>query len=95
MPTPVLQELAAANPQQVASEVAHELGGALSADQVVQIGWSTAVGIVSLVLERELAPALSPGAVQAMIDTVMTSMRTGLRGAEPRNIARVRVSSDR
>lgn len=66
--------------QQAAADVAHELGGALTADQVVQIGWSTTVGVVSLVLERELAPEMSPAAVHAMIDTVMTSMRMGLRG---------------
>lgn len=38
------------------------------------------VGVVSLVLERELAPEMSPAAVHAMIDTVMRSMRLGLLG---------------
>jgi AcrR family transcriptional regulator len=65
---------------QAAAEVAHELGGAPTAEQVVQIGWSTVVGVVALILERELAPELSPPAVHAMIDTVMRSMRVGLVG---------------
>lgn len=90
----VIQELLSANSaghraravlQQAATEVSHELGGALTAEQVVQIGWSTTVGVVSLVLERELAPEMSPAAVHAMIDTVMGAMRMGLRLHEREN----------
>lgn len=66
--------------EQAATEVAQELDGALTTEQVVQIGWSTTVGVVSLILERELGREMSPAAGQAMIDTVMRSLRMGLAG---------------
>lgn len=65
--------------EQVATEVAGELGGRITPTEVVEIGWSSVVGVVVLLVERELAPAHSPAAVEALVDNVLASVRGGLR----------------
>lgn len=85
MPTASAGRQARAVLEQAATEVSRELRGALTPEQVVQIGWSSTVGVVALVLEQELADAMPPDAVAAMVDTVMAGMRAGLRalGSRP------------
>lgn len=80
LPTASAGRQARALLEQAATEVARELRGALTPEQVVQIGWSSCVGVVALVLEQELAAAMPAAAVAAMVDTVMAGMRAGLRG---------------
>lgn len=66
--------------EDAAAAVAGELGGGITTLQVVQVGWSSMVGVIMLVLARELGPEMSETAIEALLDTVMGAVRAGLRG---------------
>lgn len=61
-----------------AADVALELGGDVTAEQVTQASWTTAVGAVELIVERELAAEMDEAAIAAMLDTLMAVLRGGL-----------------
>ena len=66
--------------EDAAAAVATELGAGVTTLQVIQVGWSGMVGVIMLVLERELGPEMDTAAIDAMIDTVMRALRAGLHG---------------
>ncbi len=62
----------------VTAQCAASVGGAVDSTQLMRAAWAQVVGVVSLVVEREIAPNPTAEDVRALIDTSMSILRGGI-----------------
>jgi hypothetical protein len=63
---------------EISAQCSAAIGGGIDQTQLLRASWAQVVGVVSLIVEREIAPNPSPEDIRLLIDTSLGILRGGI-----------------